>query len=333
MKGLFIISPGKMKILDLDQPEPGPYEALVKTEACAICNSTDTKVIRGQFVSGSWPVLLGHETVGKVVKTGSQVKNYKIGDRVLRGTLADKDIPFPGGRSCWGGFCEFTLVTDVWAKEGAGYNCWPYPQQTVPLSINPVQATLLITLKENMSVVTNFDVKDQSLAIIGTGPVAQSMALFARKLGARKVAVFGRKESHRELFIHLGVDGYSSEEMTPIWIHDTLAKGGFDRVLEAVGSRQALTQCIRLAGSNGKVGIYGIPTEEEPYAFEDLNNPRVSSPKVAEAEVHQQVLEMVEKGEINLSDWVSVSLPWEEFELGFNKIWRKEVNKVVLTFG
>jgi threonine dehydrogenase-like Zn-dependent dehydrogenase len=332
MKGLFITAPGKLEILEMPIPEPGPFEALVKTEACAICNSTDTKVVDGEFVSGTWPVLLGHEDIGSVVKVGSGVRSFKLGDRVLRGTLPDAQIPFPGGRSCWGGFVEYNLVTDVWAKAGVEYNAFPHPQQIVPASIKPAEASLLITLKENLSVVSNFDVVGRTLAIVGTGPVAQSMTLFARYLGARTVVVFGRNPAWKERMTRLGADVYVTGAEAPAEVNAILKGGGFERVLEAVGSRAALSHCIQLAGKVGKVGIYGIPSESEPYAAQDMKNPAVSSPKVAEAEVHDQLLALVQKGQVKLAEWVSQTLPWQEFALGFDRVRRKEANKVVLMF-
>ncbi len=318
--------------MEMPVPRPGPYEALVKTEASAICNSTDSKVLHGEFFSGTWPVLLGHETVGRIVKLGEGVRSFKVGDQVLRGTLADSHVPFTGGRSCWGGFVEYNLVTDVWAKAGAGYNAWPHPQQIVPSSISPVDATLLITLKENLSVVSNFDVIGHKLAIVGTGPVAQAMTLFAHLLGAKAVVVYGRNPAWRERFIKLGADAYQTGKERPASVGKGVMAEGFERVLEAVGSRAALSQCIELANPVGKVGIYGIPSEGEPYAENDLKNPMVSTPKVAEAEVHAQILNMIDKGQVNLADWVSQVLPWEEYALGFERVWRKEANKVVLTF-
>jgi threonine dehydrogenase-like Zn-dependent dehydrogenase len=266
------------------------------------------------------------------VKLGVGVRSFKVGDRVLRGTLADSNLPFPGGRSCWGGFVEYNLVTDVWAKEGAGYNAWPHPQQIVPSSIGPVDASLLITLKENLSVVSNFDVIGRTLAIVGTGPVAQAMTLFAHLLGAKAVVVYGRNPAWRDRFIKLGADAYITGKEQPEPVSTVFKTGGFERVLEAVGSRAALSQCIELAGSIGRVGIYGIPSEGEPYAEKDLKNPVVSMPKVAEAEVHEQILDMVHKGQVNLADWVSQALPWQEYAIGFERVWRKEANKVVLTF-
>ncbi len=332
MKGLFAVAPGRLEVLELPQPEPGPYEALVQTEACAICNSTDTKLIHGQFFSGTWPLLLGHESVGRVVKMGEGVQNFRVGDRVLRGSLSDSHIPFPGGRSCWGGFAEYNLVTDVWAREGAGYNAWPHPQQIVPQHIGPCHAATLITLKENLSLVSNFNVAGRSLAIVGTGPVAQAMTLFARLLGATPIVVFGRHERWRERFLALGADGYVAGDSLPDSVRAILAQGGFERVIEAVGSQAALSRCMQLVGPEGRVGIYGIPPEDEPYSDADMADPRVSQPKVAEAEVHDQLLAMVARGQVNLADWVSHVLPWQEFRRGFEMIWNKEANKVVLAF-
>jgi threonine dehydrogenase-like Zn-dependent dehydrogenase len=332
MKGLFVTAPEKLELLEIPIPEPGPYEALVKTEACAICNSTDTKIIHGKFVSGTWPVLLGHEAVGKIVKQGAKVKSFHIGDRVLRGTLPDSQVPFAGGRSCWGGFVEYNLVTDVWSQEGKDYQTWPHPQQIVPASIDPIHATALITLKENLSVVTRFDVVGKTLAIVGTGPVAQAMALFARILGANEIVVFGRHSTWEDRFVKFGVDGLVSGDQVPAKIQHILDHGGFDRVLEAVGSREALSRCIELAGTRGKVGVYGIPPEDNPYRNSDLANPIVTTAAVAEAEVHGRLLEMVQKGQIDLSDWVSLSLPWIDYQEGFNQVWDRKANKVVLTF-
>ena len=131
MKGIFVVDKNKIDILDLPEPELKPYEALVQVEACAICNSTDWKLIEGEFFRGNYPMLLGHESVGRVIRIGEKVRSYRVGDRVLRSTLRDEHIPFQGGRSCWGGFVEKAIVVDVWAEQGLTYNTFAHPQQIV----------------------------------------------------------------------------------------------------------------------------------------------------------------------------------------------------------
>jgi D-arabinose 1-dehydrogenase-like Zn-dependent alcohol dehydrogenase len=106
MKGLFVISINTLGVLELEEPRLGDYDALVRVEACGICNSTDWKIIEGRFIKGNFPILLGHESAGRVIKTGKKVVDLKEGDRVLRSRLYDKDISIPGGSSRFGGSCK-----------------------------------------------------------------------------------------------------------------------------------------------------------------------------------------------------------------------------------
>lgn len=332
MKGLFVLQPGQLAIEELPQPVPGPFQALVKTEACAICNSTDTKLIYGEFFPGTWPLLLGHETVGRIVAVGDKVRNFKLGDRVLRGNISDQQVGVPSGRSCWGGFAEYTLVTDVWARDEKPYRPESHAQQVVPESITPVQATALIMLKENLSLLHNSDVAGRTVAIVGTGPAAQSETIFARELGAKTVVVFGRSNRQEARLRALGADAYVVGDEKPEAVRAVMAQGGFDRVIEAVGSREALTRCLELVSADGKVCVYGIPPESEPYDPAGQSDPRVIWPKVAEAEANEQLLQLVAKGEVRLDEWISHVLPWQEFQQGFDLVWDKVANKVVLTF-
>jgi len=113
MKGLFVTAPGKLAMLELPEPELGPYDALVEVLAYDICNSTDWKILEGQFQRSSYPVLLGHVSVGRIIETGTRVRSYKKGDLVLRLFLRDDQIPMPGGKSLWGGLVERAIVSDA----------------------------------------------------------------------------------------------------------------------------------------------------------------------------------------------------------------------------
>ncbi|MGE5223842.1 MAG: zinc-dependent alcohol dehydrogenase [Omnitrophica WOR_2 bacterium] len=333
MKGLFITDRNNLEVLELPEPKLGPYEALVQVEACGICNSTDWKLIEGEFVSGSFPVLLGHESVGRVIRKGRNVRNFREGDRVLRSTLRDEHVPFRGGRSCWGGFVEKAIVTDVWAEKNLAYNAFPHPQQVVPPDIPPDQATLLITLKETLSCLENTGVQTgQSLAITGSGPVAQALTCFARLAGISPLVVFGRQPDRGPLFTRLGADAYNVGDSYSPEVQDILRRGGFDRVIEAVGSRAALTRSLKLAGKKGKVNLYGIAPESEPYLPVESHDPRVFRSKVAEAEVHDRLLGWIAEGKIRLADWISRSLPWTDYRQGFEMVRNKSANKVVLLF-
>jgi threonine dehydrogenase-like Zn-dependent dehydrogenase len=331
MKGIFVTAKDQTDIRELPEPDIGPYEALVQVEACGICNSTDWKIIEGEFVSGTYPVLLGHESVGRVIGVGAKVRSFGVGDRVLRSNLRDEHVPYPGGRSCWGGFVERAIVTDVWAEQGVEYKTFPHPQQIVPAHISPVQAVAAITLKETISCLDNSHVSPgQSLAIVGTGPVAQALTLFAKLSGITPVVVFGRRSKWAELFAGLGADGYAAGEDVPSRVQAILDGGGFDRAIEAVGSRAALSRCLEVVKADGRVNLYGVAPESAPYPSGEELDPRVFRGQVAEAEAHDRLFDWVARGEVDLDDWISHQLPWTEYRRGFEMVEHKTANKVAL---
>jgi threonine dehydrogenase-like Zn-dependent dehydrogenase len=333
MKGVFVTAVNETAILDLPEPEIGPYEALVEVEACGICNSTDRKIIEGEFVSGTFPVLLGHESVGRVIRVGEQVRSFQVGDRVLRSTLRDEHVPYPGGRSCWGGFVERAIVSDVWSEQGAPYNAFPHPQQIVPPGTSPVDAVAMITLKETISCLDSTGVgPGQSLAITGTGPVAQALTVVAKRSGIAPVVVFGRRARWAATFTALGADGYvAGAEVSPE-VQAILDRGGFDRAIEAVGARAALTRCLEVLRPDGRVNVYGVAPESEPYLEAEMDDRRAFRGRVAEAEAHDRLVDWVAQGKIALSDWISHQMPWTKYQRGLQMVHEKEANKVALTF-
>ncbi len=71
--------PGDMEITEVDMPEIGAEEVLVKVGANTICG-TDVRIFRGEKTKGvTLPAILGHEMAGHVYKVGQKVKGYEVG--------------------------------------------------------------------------------------------------------------------------------------------------------------------------------------------------------------------------------------------------------------
>lgn len=104
MRSLSVDKNGKLDIVEVSMPKYREHQALVKMESCGVCNGTDMKLIHGKFKSyDSYPAILGHEGVGRVVELGSKVRNFKKGDCVL--------LPFlegmtDGYHSAWGALAD-----------------------------------------------------------------------------------------------------------------------------------------------------------------------------------------------------------------------------------
>ena len=66
---------------ELPPPRPGPQQVLIAVKACAVCR-TDLHVVDGELPDPKLPLVLGHEIIGTVVKTGAEVDRFAPGERV-----------------------------------------------------------------------------------------------------------------------------------------------------------------------------------------------------------------------------------------------------------
>jgi D-arabinose 1-dehydrogenase-like Zn-dependent alcohol dehydrogenase len=111
MKAAVIETYGTITLRDLPTPVMGDYDALCELLYGATCIGTDTHLIEGHAPFCHWvkpPFILGHESVGRVVKVGRKVRHYRPGDLVTR-------VGAPGGNGInagWGGFAELGLAKD-----------------------------------------------------------------------------------------------------------------------------------------------------------------------------------------------------------------------------
>jgi propanol-preferring alcohol dehydrogenase len=82
LRAMALTSPGSLlQLQELDNPLPGDYEIRAKVSACGVCR-TDLHVVDAELPGIKYPVVPGHEIVGRVDLVGSKVKTHRIGDRV-----------------------------------------------------------------------------------------------------------------------------------------------------------------------------------------------------------------------------------------------------------
>lgn len=70
----------RLHMVERDMPRPGPGEILIEISACGVCR-TDLHVLDGD-ITGSLPIIPGHEIVGRIARLGEGVGRYEIGQRV-----------------------------------------------------------------------------------------------------------------------------------------------------------------------------------------------------------------------------------------------------------
>jgi len=85
-----IVSLDKVKnplhLIDLPIPTPKHKEVLIKVSACGVCH-TELDEIEGRIMPAKFPMVLGHEVVGKIEALGKAVTKFKKGDRIGVGRI------------------------------------------------------------------------------------------------------------------------------------------------------------------------------------------------------------------------------------------------------
>lgn len=195
MRGYAVEQDGSRHIVSISIPKPGPYQALVKIEACGVCNGTDIKLVHQNFKNfTTYPALLGHEAVGSIVELGEKVKNFRIGDRV---TLPFGEDFVDGYYSGWGGYSEYGLVGDIAAIQADGLDqsspYWSegyFAQKLVPQALTPAEATMIVTFREVLGGIKNFGMTPgKKIVIFGAGPVGLIFTKLLSLSGVEEITV------------------------------------------------------------------------------------------------------------------------------------------------
>lgn len=342
MRGVVVPEPGKMALVDLPEPTYNEYEALVEILTCSICSGTDTHIVDDHFPMRAYPCVLGHESIGRVIEVGSAVRNLKPGDLVLRPTAVRPGETLGGYNSMFGSFVEYGIVADAAAiiadtprNQAPKLPVFALAQQVTPPEFDPDLAGAFITFKETLSFLQRLGVQaGRSALILGSGTVGLSFALGAKLIGATPVIVTGRRSEALATAQAFGADqviNVTNENLVEAVKRYTNGQG-VDFAVEAVGDWAVLQAGIRTLADNGQIGIYGVAPER--VATMDWSGTarnwslRFVQPK--EEQVHQQVLDQMRLGMIDLHKFVTHRVPFAEIQEGFDLVRNKQATKVVV---
>mgnify|MGYP001819936075 CR=1 FL=1 len=118
-----------LDFIDMPEPVPGRNDLLVKVSACGVCH-TELDEIEGRTPPPSFPVIPGHQVVGRVIAAGSGVDRFSVGDRVgiawIHSACGKCSYCLAGeenlceqfratGRDAHGGYAQYTCVSQDFA--------------------------------------------------------------------------------------------------------------------------------------------------------------------------------------------------------------------------
>ena len=337
MKTLIVNKDGSLAVKEIPVPRYNSKQALAKTISCGICG-TDSKLIHfgfKGFQKESYPIMLGHEGVGKVVEIGSEVTGFKVGDIVLL-PFNDPDEELYGSLgSGWGAYSEYGIVHDKAAYNEGEVPEVAFAQQIVPEYIDPVDAAMLITLREVLSNILYFGIKESdSIVVYGSGPVALTFIKFLSLMGIKQIIAIARSEEKmKNVLSHGAKYAINSRESNVFEEVRSIYPDGVKYVLDAVGSSDIVNDAMELICDRGEILCYGVPENSKttldwskaPYNWK-INFQQMPS-KYEESLAYHQVLEWIRSGEINLKDYISDYFEFDNILEAFEKLKNRQISK------
>lgn len=337
MKTLVVDENGTLSVQDIPKPVYGDDQALVKMISCGICNGTDAKLIHRKFKGvgqSEYPLMLGHEGVGRVVETGKNVTGYKVGDVVLLPFVDADEARYGKLGSAWGAYSEYAVVTDREASGNGAPEC-AYAQTVVPADIDPVDAAMIVTLREVLSSIKRFGIRENnSVAIFGCGPVGLTFIRFMSILGVHPIIAFDIVDEKVEEARDKGADYVFNSKNCDLEAEiRRICPGGVEFVLDAVGVLGLINQAMGFICDQGKICCYGIAPqchydidwERAPYNWQ-LQFQQFPS-KVEEGEANAQILAWIRSGIIDLKDYISDYFDFDDILEAFQRLEERKISK------
>ncbi len=253
-------------------PATAPGEILVRVESCGICH-TDIKKIEYDLLPG--PRIYGHETAGVVVAVGEGVTKFVPGDRVI----AFHHIPC---RNCFycskklyaqcpgykrvgitagyepagGGFSQYIRVMDWIVRDGV---------EKIPDGVSFDQACFVEPINTCLKAVVQMDPQpDETVAILGQGPIGLMFTMLVHRTGARVLGT-DTFEARRRLSLRFGAESAWDPRQTEF---ETAVKKstdgrGADLVIVAASAPGIVEQAMRVSRPGARVLLFAQTSHQE----------------------------------------------------------------------
>ncbi|MRG45044.1 alcohol dehydrogenase catalytic domain-containing protein [Chitinophaga sp. SYP-B3965] len=257
---------------NFERREPGAHDVLIDILFCGVCHS-DLHAIKNDWFPGIFPMVPGHEIVGRISQTGAHVKKFKTGDLVGVTVMVDACMECENCQNHQEQFCSVSPVQTYnnLGKDGlptyGGYSNNIVVREEFVLNVSeklPLAgvAPLLCAGITTYSPLRNWKVgKGHKLAVVGLGGLGHMAVKFGVAFGA-EVTILSTSESKREDAQSLGAHHFvvtkDPEQLNKV-------KSSFDFILDTVSAPHDINGYLSLLKTNGVHICVGAPAE--PYVI------------------------------------------------------------------
>lgn len=253
----------------------GPHDVKIEILYSGICHS-DIHQVRDEWGGSIYPMVPGHEIVGRITEVGAHVTSFKVGELAGVGCFVDSCRVCPSCLAHEEQYCEGGMVATYNGrdKEGnptyGGYSTLIVVDEKYTLHVSdklPIEgvAPLLCAGITTYSPLRHWNVRaGQKVAIVGLGGLGHMGVKFAASFGA-EVTVISSSESKKNDALALGAHHFAvskdADQMNKL-------QGHFDFILNTVSAQHDYNALLNLLNLNGTMVVVGVPPQATPvHAF------------------------------------------------------------------
>lgn len=315
-----------IRIEELEEPEIGSDEVLIRVKTCGICGS-DVHLLEGKWAVEDERVIMGHEFSGIVEKKGENVGDLKKGGRVV----VDPNIICGSCYYCrldtrnyycsnrkvigWGGWLNGGFSELVKAPRNVVYE--------LPDTVSFEQAAMVEPIACALRGVDNTRIKSgDRVVILGAGSMGLLLLQLVLMAGASSVLVTDIQGIRLKRATELGADRTinSGNEDVERAVQDATDGIGADVVFEAAGTAKTASQTVKLIRRGGKVCLFGVVPQEEfirikPFELYYKEATLVSS--FCNPFTFQRAIELLRNKKINVTGLITHRYPLADIKSAF----------------
>ena len=262
----------KLEPLDIERRSPGPHDVQIEIAYCGICHS-DLHQVRNEWGNSTYPMVPGHEIVGRVTAVGAHVKGFKVGDLAGVGCLVDSCRACPSCQRHLEQFCEKGAAfsyngteMDRTTPTYGGYSSSVVVDEAFTLKISPkldlaAAAPLLCAGITTYSPLRHWKTKKgDKVGVVGLGGLGHMAVKLAAAMGA-EVTMLSTSKAKETDARKLGAHhfGLTSDDTT----FKKLA-GQFDLIIDTISAPHDYNKYLGLLRIEGAMVLLGVPPEPTP---------------------------------------------------------------------
>lgn len=309
MKAVQFPEPKSLQLIDVPEPgAPGPGEVLVQVHQVGICG-TDYSGYLGRMPFFSYPRIWGHELGVEVLAVGQDVDNVKIGDKCSVEPYMNNPDSFAsrqGASNC----CNDLQVIGV-HKDGGLRERFILPARKLHPGnqLTYEQLALVETLAIGYHAVQRGNPsKDQTVAIVGAGPIGLSALEFVRLRGCRSIMVDIQPDRLEFCQQRMGVKetivaGDDTVEQLARMTDGQLAPV----VIDATGNPKSMSQALELVAYTGTLVYVGITSEIVSFPHPALHKKEMDllASRNALPQDFDEIIQLIADGKIDTNPWIT----------------------------